>query len=312
MREVLNVARPVIEGDFFTPTCVVPVFERRGVSDGLAIVRSGFHDIPQPALATLLRSVEGSFVGSRGQARTSLVDVLMNTGESKYFAGNLEAEGLQAGQISDLMADNGMSAMVSAMLDRPESYRMQLGIIGSLVTLDQMQEDVVEKLNPHHSGLDISLEPSHDTWDLCGSTETRLIHAIADGGVMAVGEEDNPYLLLKFKGKLTALCVQNVATEEGKVFVQGNWYSPTGDTRGDLTHAFDAGLGNVTPQGSWALMRPVEEVGVKTAEDVIAIGKKVARRLSTALPRQDATYHGVTMSRSQYRAAMKVATREGY
>lgn len=100
-------------------------------------------------------------------------------------------------------------------------------------------------------------------WFLCSSSEQRLRASVQNGAVVYV----NPGLLVKFMGRLTALCIDSFSTQNG-TFVAGNWYSPVGETRTVLETSFDNGF--VKPEvktGEWSLMRSLKDA--RASEDVL-------------------------------------------
>jgi hypothetical protein len=273
--------------------------------DGLAIVRGAFSDIPEDELTALLGKVEGSLSDSTGQDRAKLVSALFNSSESSGFTSGVRRAGLNLAQLPELILDEGMFSLVSAMLAHPDKYRMQLGIILSQVNLDQIPEELKERLKPHMSGLEFSVETSHGSWYLCSAAEPRLAKSVEESAVMAIGEEDNPYFLVKFRGKLSGLCLQDVTTSDGKVFVRGIWYSPTDRTTRDaLRDAFDAGKGKVDLQkGNWALMRPIRPKG--NAEQLVNDALRVARNTPDVYPSTEIVVDGIPMQRQDYRERYK-------
>lgn len=252
----------------------------------LALIRSAFEGIPEDELTELLDKVEGSLSDSTGQERAGLIRALFSSSSSTAFTSNVENTGLKLDQLPDLILNDGMFVLISAMLEHPDKYKMQLGIILSQLNYDQMPDELKAKLKPHMLGLDFSIKTSHGAWFLCDKAEPRLKQSIQEGAVMAIGDKDNPYLLVKFIGKLSALCLQDVIMQDGKVFVKGNWYSPTdNETRDSLKVAFDAGQGRVNLQkGSWALMRSIRPRDGKTAEELVNEALQVAIDIPDVYP----------------------------
>jgi hypothetical protein len=209
---------------------------------------------------------------------------------------------LRVEQLPGLVFDEGMFFLLSAMLARPKRYRKELGGILSQINIDLMPIELKDKLKPYKSGLDFSLESSYENWYLCDTSEPNLIQSVEDKTAMAIGT-DSPYFLLKFQGRLTALCLQNIITQEGRVFISGNWYSPTdNETINVLGDAFDAGTGRIDLQkGNWVMMRPLERWGDKTVDNLLDESQEFANTIPDHYPRANLTINGVSMTRSQFR-----------
>jgi len=102
------------------------------------------------------------------------------------------------------------------------------------------------------TGSDFTVGLFSPDWNLCNSSEDRLQSAIENRAVVSAGSG----LLVKFEGRLTALCYKSFATKRG-TFLEGNWYSPVDrDLRDSLLEAHDTG--DPRPdlsQGRWLLIR---------------------------------------------------------
>jgi hypothetical protein len=88
---------------------------------------------------------------------------------------------------------------------------------------------------------------------LCSDAEDRLLRSIRENAVILV----NDSLLLKFYGKMAALCLKSYTTANGQRFIAENWYSPVDEAdRENLVSAFILGKGRVScDTGKWALRR---------------------------------------------------------
>lgn len=138
------------------------------------------------------------------------------------------------------------------------------------------------------------LSPECQTWWLCGTAEPKLKKSIVDGAVILV----NDTLLVKFVGKLTGLCIRTMTTDEGKIFLEENWYSPADKkSRETLKQAFDTGMSRVAiNQGIWLPMRALIPDGDKSPAAILNEAKRFADILPDRFPE---TIQGMT--RQQYR-----------
>jgi hypothetical protein len=122
--------------------------------------------------------------------------------------------------------------LLSLMLEKPENYRFHLAVILSQISLQGMPKELKSRLE-HALGLsDDGLSPNHprfkiklnyEGWWLCGKAEPRLKDSIKRRAVMLVNDGE---LLVKFTGRLTALCLKTFTTNDGCAFLAGVWYSP--------------------------------------------------------------------------------------
>ncbi len=155
---------------------------------------------------------------------------------------------------------------------------------------------------------------THNGWYLCSASEERLIEAIRFNSAMII----NDFLVLKFVGKMTALCIKDTKVGD-QMFRKGYWYSPVDlDTRNSLTEDFDNGKRKVKYQkGQWQEMRAVNgenfenitwsefelrrKSKIKNNEKkILRVAEKYARKSKGVLPEKiDA------MTRSQFRAYRK-------
>lgn len=221
------------------------------------------------------------------------------------FSKGIDKARIKADQVPKLLLNERIYAQVSAMLENPNEHRLPLGIILSQISLDQIPEGYRKQLKPHMSGLKLKLETSYAPWQLCPDAENRLNTAIDDEAVMALGDKDNPYLLLKFYGKLSALCFEDFATADGKVFLRGNWYSPTDDdTKKELRNDFDKRRGVVTlSEGDWALMRPYNAIAGDDLEKCLNKARQTALHIPEEYPDKEILKEDVYRTRNGYRYA---------
>jgi len=176
------------------------------------------------------------------------------------------------------------SSFVTAVLPRMhemfqerDKYRMQLGLVFVHVPFDHFPSSVNSNIEPAEEVASVTLLPRKEEWYLCDTSEQLLGRSIADHATIAIGDSDEPSLLVKVKGKKTALCVKDTRTEDGKLFVRGNWYSPDLDLKADILDAFYKGQGRMDfEEGSWILMRGVKSNDGIKADELLETASKVA------------------------------------
>ena len=186
-------------------------------------------------------------VGTAGEERQKLIAVLFSSLDSSDFASRARATRLRLEHVSEFIVDEGLFALVDAMLDRPAEYRVQLGVIFTFLSLDCVPPALVEKLAPIMPGSNFSVQAAYGDWALCETSEERLADAIDDEAIVVVENEGHGYLDVKFNGKVVGLCFENTKTRNG-AFVKGNWYSPLegrDDIRTAVLKAFCAGQGRL-------------------------------------------------------------------
>ncbi len=108
---------------------------------------------------------------------------------------------------------------------------------------------------------------------LCQTAEQRFVKAVQSGAVR-VGidpETNSPKFVLKYVGKLVALCIEDFRLPNGQRAIKDNWYAPVDvKTTQELENEFDAGGQShfALSQGSWALMRPLMLDNLRTLATV--------------------------------------------
>lgn len=97
----------------------------------------------------------------------------------------------------------------------------------------------------------IEVLKEYNGWYLCATSEQKLEQALEKQAALVV----NNFLVLKFIGKMTALCIKDMDIG-GAHFKKGMWYSPVDFVRDSLRSNFEAGVRQVTqPNGQWVEMR---------------------------------------------------------
>jgi len=204
----------------------------------------------------LLRSLERTKSDDLREDRMVLLNNLFMHNSAEKVMNEMEYD-FNVTDISQLLNNKTIFKLVDVMLDNPEQYRLQLGIIFSQLSLHNIPRHLRNKMGALASDWEFSLKPENDQWNLCPDAEPRLKTAMEDDATVLV----NGNILVKFEGKLTGLALRSFTTKEGKVFHEGNWYSPTDENlRETLRGEFDKGQAKVTVNtGTWTLMRPVAD-----------------------------------------------------
>ncbi len=126
---------------------------------------------------------------------------------------------------------------------------------------------------PNIGGLELRIgEPT--VAQLCQTAEQRLVNAVNTGAVrIGIDPETNePKFILKYIGKLVALCIADFPLPNGQVAHKNHWYMPIdGITTMKLEHDFRSqGAAQFElSQGAWALMRPFDPDNLKTISKVL-------------------------------------------
>lgn len=80
----------------------------------------------------------------------------------------------------------------------------------------------------------------------------------------------NEHLVLKFEGRLAALCVKDFVAPDGSEFKKGMWYAPHGDAaRNFYKDAYHKGLTKITrhEEDEWALVREIAPTSTPTYDE---------------------------------------------
>ncbi len=163
-------------------------------------------------------------------------------------------ERMNGEEIADILKGEFFEVVLEAMTDDFQRYRFQIGFILSIADKSNIPPMSIKKIQVMATELEIKIQPNERGWYLCSESERRLRKAIKDSAILVVNE----YMVVKFIGKLTALCINNYSSNNGQVFIEGNWYSPTDDElKEQIRNAFDAGNSRLESIGNWSLMRPI-------------------------------------------------------
>mgnify|MGYP000267581228 CR=1 FL=1 len=199
-------------------------------------------------------------------------------------------------KLPEIMSDSAVTKLIDIMANEPDRYKFQLGVLLSQVPFDRLPESLTQKLKPVLANLEFQIKVGHESWWLCGEAEPRLVDSIHNRAAVLV----NGFLLVKFKGKFSGLCTRTTTVPSGQTFIEGNWYSPTGELRSAIKNGFDAGDAKLSiPAGEWAMIRPLanDQSRGLVANDVLEQARNYAARIPERLPDQ---IKG--MSRRDYRS----------
>ncbi|MEO8581928.1 MAG: hypothetical protein ABI425_05145 [Patescibacteria group bacterium] len=167
------------------------------------------------------------------------------------------------------------------LLRHKENFQYQIAVFASLMKDPQVAQELFPEATLLKSEYQIVL--SHKHWDLCDKSERRLDLSLTHGAVLNV----DGFLLIKFFGRFTALCLKDSISSNGNVFIKGCFYTPVdSNIREDIKNRFytnssrDIKLNN--PE-QWLLMRPLELSDQSTDSYLDEIEKKL-QKLSQTLP----------------------------
>ena len=144
--------------------------------------------------------------------------------------------------------------------------------------------------------LEFTIVSNEREWQLCGSAEPRMRDSFKEKTLINV----NGFLLVKFRGRMTALCIKNTVVN-GNTFTAGTWYSPVGDElRQKLRDDFDAGTTVVAYEtGEWTRMREsYDDSGTLLKE-----ARRYARNMPRVIPEMVATGY-TKVTRREYRESL--------
>ncbi|PCI89765.1 hypothetical protein COB18_03115 [Candidatus Kaiserbacteria bacterium] len=187
-------------------------------------------------------------------------------------------------------------------------------ILGTLISLELTSDDlkalpksvqralVPEKLTASEPHLEPGLR-----WELCATAEPRLSRALDDTAFLIVNDK----LLVKFLGRMSALCLTDFRAKDGSFFKKGVWYAAEDlETREKLRDAFDNGQSKINfDKGVWVVIRALgvdfdDEYGYspKQAEQLLKKATEAADTLPAKFPKKikDSISNMVT-TREEYR-----------
>lgn len=234
--------------------------------------------LPEAEIRTRPRSFSAEQHRNEVQ-RARVVHGLQNSPDSCTFATRMTTARISATQCTELLRDPSVYALAANMLQSPESHRNPLGLLFSMLSVDDLPPDLQDRFSP--SRLDVSLQTSPEDWLLCPDAETRFDKSTRRGSNVVGLHGETSAFLVKMHGKMTALCLEEVVTEDGNVFFPGNWYSPVeNETRNAFREAFIAGEERIPlpVEGRWKYMRPFALGGDETIASVLSMARANADR----------------------------------
>lgn len=163
------------------------------------------------------------------------------------------------------------------------SYLAFLGMLLPHLKLGTLPPKYMHIINEHLSDTEATVERSSDAEKrlfLCGTSEPRMEHSVQNNMTMLVDDR----LLMKFEGKVTALCLQSFVTKDRKfTFVRGGWYSPaTSEDRQYFKDAYQQGVTRIKSKKiHWQFVREAEHEWFDNNEkDLNAHARGLPERLS--------------------------------
>lgn len=151
--------------------------------------------------------------------------------------------------------------LIAQWLEGDESNRFQVATVMSTIGVS----DLPSYLQPafysrRRIQSPVNIAPFHDVWSNCLDSESRLqlaAHQQLHAGIYDALDDEDHLMVIKGIGRLTALCTETFVTPDDRVFIAGNWYSPTNHMhRDEYNRGLDQGTARFGLAGSdWALMR---------------------------------------------------------
>ena len=187
--------------------------------------------------------------------RRKFMEALFESKESQKFVALLEIYNINQVDVPKFIADQNVFDLIGIMLDNDKKYKFQLAVLLSRMSIKDMPPELVKKIKTIETNSQFKITIGCDDWLLCDETESFLEESMRSNLVLLVNDK----LLVKFAGKLTALCLKTFSTIDGFTFLKGNWYSLVDTTLRTITReAFDDGISKINlKEGKWALMRPL-------------------------------------------------------
>jgi hypothetical protein len=216
----------------------------------------------------------------------NLLETIFEIHESSGLRGALEIRGIGQFSLIDnlnyLLNDESIYVLLDTLLDNPDSYRFQIGLILSQVNLTNLPDKVKAKIKPTLTDTEMQLLPEHGRWWLCGAAEPRLVQSLQDNAILLI----NNKILMKYNGKFSGICLETFANKEGYTFIEGCWYAPTDDiSRTAMRTAFDQGDATLNfNEGVWVILRPLSNTRNISAGELLEYAKKQAYNLPPTLP----------------------------
>jgi hypothetical protein len=262
---------------------VVEVYNSIGRYSGIKRVLQSLPEDARSEITTKLNTLLAR--DTMANTRLAVLEKILNA----VSADNLQLEdvllrqNLSLNQIPEILSNSVVTMLIEIMADDSDKYKFQLGVLLSQVTIEKLPESLIAKLKPVIANLELHIRVGYETWWLCGQAEPRLIESIRDRAAVLV----DGFMLLKFSGKFSGLCIQTTTLANGQLFIEGNWYSPIGGLRDQIRQEFDSGNAKITVStGEWAMIRPVANDGTNgfAANEIIEQARTYASSIPDRLP----------------------------
>lgn len=256
--------------------------------------------LPEETRQSLVEGFARSLAGDDelAGARMLILEDIASAGSSVELRmdNTLQQLNIRLDQLPDIMSNSAVTNLLAIMADDPDKYKFQIGVLLSQIPIDKLPDPLTQKLKPTLTNLEFKINVGQGNWWLCGRAEPRLINCLRNGAAVLV----NGFLLVKFEGKFSALCIRTTSIPNGQTFVEGNWYSPVSqDLKESVRRGFDDGRSSLAiPSGEWAMIRPLSRdlsSGLSPSE----ILEQAQRHASSMPDRLPDRING--MSRSDYR-----------
>ncbi|OWK26903.1 MAG: hypothetical protein US76_02220 [Parcubacteria group bacterium GW2011_GWA2_38_13b] len=211
-------------------------------------------DSEEETKKAVMAAMEKCGNGPNGKKRKIFLDILRDTTETQVLVPRLKLHSMNLKKLPEILNHESIFELLSLMLEKKTLFRFQIGVLLSCFRHDELPEALLKKINPIKISENFTVEIGYMGWHLCEEAELRMRNSIKDKAVILA----NKGLLIKFNGRLSALCIKNFSSSGRGIFYEGNWYSPT-DTvlREEIKKAFDDGDYSRIDllSGNWALMR---------------------------------------------------------
>ena len=209
------------------------------------------------------------------------LDLLRNIYSSEETDKLIEANFIERGEryeIYKCIAKNRFVLELMSLMVGKDKYRFQLGVLLSMLDFNDLPVSLKKKIDPEWVESNQTLKLRKNHWSLCDSAEERMVDAMYTKAILLI----NGNMLLKLKGKLSALCLRTFTTRKGFTFVEGNWYSPVDEgTRDELKSAYFYGRDTtkILDSSEWVLMRTITGIGDRSSEEMFREIKRIAGKI---------------------------------
>lgn len=232
----------------------------------------------------VMTAVEKCGYGLNGKARKDFLKTLSDTMETQILRPRLEVSGVVIRKLPEILNHESIFQLLSLMLEKPILFRFQIGVLLSFFRYDELPEVLLDKMSPIKISENFTVDMGYMGWHLCEEAELRMRASIEKRAVILA----NKCLLIKFNGRLSALCIKNFSSSGRGIFYEGNWYSPTDIAlREEIKKAFDDGDYSRIDllSGNWAIMRGLNINNENNYRQYLEIINGAISTLSEFLPK---------------------------